>query len=113
MLHVLACGGVGQLLKQVQMLWQKIEMCFMILAVLMLACSIFCLETLPNGKSVQSGRLIIGSSRTTSPNKDHLKMLRDKYVGDSNGSQSDQPALIGKYNSSCDTRYFVLMLILV
>ncbi|XP_058229889.1 mucin-5AC-like [Hemibagrus wyckioides] len=76
------------------MLWQKTEKCFMILAVLMLTSSICCLEILPNGKSIRSGRLIIGSSRTTSPNKDDLKMLHDKYVGDSNGFQSDQPALM-------------------
>lgn len=96
MLHGLSCGGVGQLLKQVQMLWQRLEICFMILAVLVLTCSIFCLEIFPNGRSVQSGRLIIDSSRTTSPNKDDLKMLHGKYVGDRNGSQSDQPVLMGK-----------------
>ncbi|KAK3536910.1 hypothetical protein QTP86_027075 [Hemibagrus guttatus] len=77
MLHASACGGVGQLLKQVQMVWQKPEICFMELAVLMLIPSIFCLELIPNGKSVQSGRLIIGSSGATSQNKDDLKKLHE------------------------------------
>lgn len=95
MLNVLVCDRAGQLLKQVQMLWQKSEICFMVLAIL--GCtSVFCLETLRKGKSIQSGRLIIGSSKTTNENKDDLlKKLHNKYVQNISGNLSNQPALIG------------------
>ncbi|XP_060713546.1 uncharacterized protein LOC132837746 [Tachysurus vachellii] len=77
------------------MLWQISEICLMALAILSCT-SVFCLETLRKGKSIQSGRLIIGSSKTTNENKDDLlKKLHDKYVQDLSGNQSNQPALIG------------------
>ncbi|KAB5536903.1 hypothetical protein PHYPO_G00112660 [Pangasianodon hypophthalmus] len=76
------------------MLWQEKEMCSMVMAVLMLISSAFCLEIAPQGKSVQFGRLLIGSSKTTNETKAGVvKKVYDEYAGDTNGYQSDQPDL--------------------
>ncbi|MCJ8744290.1 hypothetical protein PDJAM_G00116930 [Pangasius djambal] len=76
------------------MLWQEKETCFIVMIVLMLIFSAFCLELVPKGKSVQFGRLIIGSSRTTNETKDGVvKKVYDEDAGDTNGYQSDQPEL--------------------
>ncbi|XP_026791326.3 uncharacterized protein LOC113539620 isoform X1 [Pangasianodon hypophthalmus] len=76
------------------MLWQEKEMCSVVIAVLMLISSAFCLEIAPQGKSVQFGRLLIGSSKTTNETKDGVvKKVYDEYAGDTNGYQSDQPDL--------------------
>ncbi|XP_034169964.2 uncharacterized protein LOC113539691 isoform X2 [Pangasianodon hypophthalmus] len=78
------------------MLWQEKETCFMVMVVLMLISSAFCLEIAPQGKSVQFGRLLIGSSKTTNETKDGVvKKVYDEYAGDTNGYQSDQPELTG------------------
>lgn len=75
---------------------QKKQACLMVISVLMLISLAFCLEILPEGKSVQVGRLIIGSSRTTNDSKDGiLKKLYDEHAGDIKDYQSDQLQLAG------------------
>ncbi|XP_053530172.1 uncharacterized protein LOC128628921 isoform X2 [Ictalurus punctatus] len=82
------------------MLWQKRETWFMFLAVLILISSAFCL-VVPKGKLVQTGRLIIGSSRITNETKNGIvKKVHDEYAGDTNGYQSDQPELTGSQLST-------------
>ncbi|XP_046730941.1 uncharacterized protein LOC124402175 isoform X2 [Silurus meridionalis] len=78
-------------------MWQKQEMCLMLVIVMMLNSSTFCLEL--NGhksESVQAGRLIIESSKPTNETKhDIFKNLHEEYVGVTNGSPSYQPESIG------------------
>ncbi|XP_046730942.1 uncharacterized protein LOC124402175 isoform X3 [Silurus meridionalis] len=77
-------------------MWQKQEMCLMLVIVMMLNSSTFCLEL--NGhksESVQAGRLIIESSKPTNETKhDIFKNLHEEYVGVTNGSPSYQPESI-------------------
>ncbi|MGL5101811.1 MAG: hypothetical protein ACRC6N_04600, partial [Plesiomonas sp.] len=76
------------------MSWHATELCcVLIVALMMMTSSVFCFELLPKGKLIQSGRLVIGSSGSTSETEDGLlKKTNDQHLGDTNGYQSDQPA---------------------
>lgn len=75
---------------------QTKEPCVLLISVLLLTSSAFRLETIPRGKSVQFGRLIIGSSRTTNETRNGIvKKLHDENAGDTNGYPPDQPELRG------------------
>lgn len=78
------------------MLLQKKQTCSLVIALLMLTSLAFCLERASKGKSVQVGRLLIGSNRTTNETKDDLlKKLHDGAAGDTKGYQADQLQLAG------------------
>lgn len=69
----------------------------MVISVLLLISSVFCLELVSEGKSVQYGRLLINSDRTTNETKNGMgKKLHDEYAEGINKSQSDHPALRGR-----------------
>lgn len=77
------------------MSWQETELWCVLIVTLMMTSSVFCLEILPKGKLIQSGSLVIGSSGSTSETEDGLlKKTNDEHLGDTNGYQSDQPAMI-------------------
>lgn len=79
----------------------------LLISVLLLISSAFPLETIPRGKSVQFGRLIIGSSRTANETKNGIvKKLHDENAGDINGYQSDQPELRGASLLVCSNMFW-------
>lgn len=78
------------------MLWENKEISCMVISVLLLISSAFCLEPVSKGKSLQYGRLLINSRRLTNAAQNGIgKKLHDEYAEGINEYQADQPALRG------------------